>query len=186
MREDRELQGAAVAAEAEGQRGLLAGQDAEAAFEEAARLYRRSWEVAPPGAYGRLVGMLKAAIIAGEGEEFAAYALGQLADGEGPTASYARALAALLTGDDDGTAAAAAAMHEGGEAFARAADALAALADGDREAYARAVAAVVADFEARELHLTGVPFADTALMLEKLAEPRGLAAHPSSRLLPPL
>lgn len=184
MREDRELQGAAVAAEAEGQRGLLAGQDAAASFEEAARLYRRSWEVAPPGAYGRLVGMLKAAIIAGEGEEFAAYALGQLSGAEGPTAAYARALAALLTQDDAGAADAAAQMRAGGDAFARAADGLEALAHGDGAAYARAVAAVVADFEGRELHLTGVPFADTALMLERLAEPRGLAAHPRSALLP--
>jgi hypothetical protein len=29
-----------------------------------------------------------------------------------------------------------------------------------------------------------VPFADTALVLERLAEPRGLAARPSSPLLP--
>jgi len=29
-----------------------------------------------------------------------------------------------------------------------------------------------------------VPVADTALMLEALAEPRGLAAHPASELLP--
>jgi hypothetical protein len=29
-----------------------------------------------------------------------------------------------------------------------------------------------------------VPVADTALMLERLAEPRGLAAHPASALLP--
>lgn len=184
MREDRELQGAAVRAEAEGQRALLAGEEGAGRFLEAARLYRRSWEVAPPGAYGRLVGMLKAAIIAGEGEEFSAYALGQLAGADSPTAAYARALAALLTDDDDGAAAAAARMREGGDAFARGADALGALASGDREAYARAVSTVVADFEGRELHLTGVPFADTALMLERLAAPRGLAVHPRSTLLP--
>jgi hypothetical protein len=44
--------------------------------------------------------------------------------------------------------------------------------------------AIVEDFEGREAHLTGVPIADTALMLERLAERRGLAAHPESLLLP--
>jgi hypothetical protein len=46
------------------------------------------------------------------------------------------------------------------------------------------VAAIVADFEGRDEHLTGVPIADTALMLERLAGARGLAAHPASALLP--
>ena len=50
--------------------------------------------------------------------------------------------------------------------------------------YAAAVRAIVADFESRDEHLTGVPVADTALMLERLAEARGLAAHPASALLP--
>ena len=44
----------------------------------------------------------------------------------------------------------------------------------------------MADFEAREEHLTGVPIADTALVLERLAERRRLAAHPRSALLPPV
>ena len=75
-------------------------------------------------------------------------------------------------------------MREGSPAFGRAADAIAALAAGDADAYASAVRAIVSDFEGREEHLTGVPVADTALMLERLAEPRGLAAHPASALLP--
>ena len=75
-------------------------------------------------------------------------------------------------------------MRAGSAAFGRAADAIEALADGDDEAYAAAARAIVADFEGREEHLTGVPVADTALMLERLAEPRGLAAHPRSALLP--
>ena len=75
-------------------------------------------------------------------------------------------------------------MRAGSPAFGRAADAIEALAGGDAEAYAAAVRAIVADFEAREEHLTGVPVADTALMLERLAEPRGLAAHPRARCCP--
>ena len=64
--------------------------------------------------------------------------------------------------------------------------AVAALAGRDREAYAAAIAAIVADFEAREEHLTGVPIADTVLVLERLAERRGIAVHPRSPLLPPV
>jgi len=177
----------AIAAEARGQRALLDG-DAETAADAmraAADGYRRSWEVAPPTSYGRLVGMLKAAVIAGDAEAEAAYARGALPDApESPTAGYAVAVAALVQGDDAGAAAAARGMRAAGPAFVRAADAVEALATGDANAYAAAVAAIVADFEARERHLTGVPIADTALVLERLAEPRGLAASPSSALLP--
>ena len=75
-------------------------------------------------------------------------------------------------------------MREGSAAFGRAADAISGLAARDGDAYAAAVRAIVSDFEGRDEHLTGVPVADTALMLERLAEPRGLAAHPASALLP--
>ncbi|MDX6538490.1 MAG: hypothetical protein QOI71_100, partial [Gaiellales bacterium] len=102
------------------------------------------------------------------------------------TAAYALALACLAAGDDAGAAAAAEGMASGGEAFARTAHALTGLARGDENAYATALRAVIADFEARDLHLTGVPIADTALVLERLAEPRGLAQRPSSPLVPPL
>ncbi len=44
----------------------------------------------------------------------------------------------------------------------------------------------MADFEGREQHLTGVPFADTALMFERLAERRGMAAGVRSSMLPPV
>ena len=50
-------------------------------------------------------------------------------------------------------------MRAGGEAFARTADALGSLAAGDRAAYDAALRAIVADFEARDAHLTGVPIA---------------------------
>jgi hypothetical protein len=42
----------------------------------------------------------------------------------------------------------------------------------------------VADFEGREQHLTGVPIADTVLMLERFANARGMASRPVSALLP--
>lgn len=186
--EHRALQAAAVAADAEAQRCLLAGDPvgAKPHLRSAQQLYRESWEAAPPGGYGRLVGMLKAAILLGEAEEAAAYALAALAFGtESATAAYALALACLAAGDDAAAASAAQQMAAGGDAFERTSAALAALARGDEAAYAEALRAVIADFESRELHLTGVAFADTALVLERLAAVRGLEQHPQSRLLPP-
>jgi len=183
----RELQARAVEADAAAQQRLLAGDPGAAGpfLRESERLYRESWEAAPPGGYGRLVGMLKAAILRGDAAEAAGYALRALADTAGsPTAAYAVALARLAEGDDAGAAAGAGEMAAGGEAFERTARALAALARRDAPAYDAALRGVIADFEARDLHLTGVPFADTALVLERLAEPRGLAQHPSSPLLP--
>jgi hypothetical protein len=187
--EHRELQAAAVEADAAAQRCLLEGDraGAEPHLRVAEQRYRESWEAAPPGGYGRLVGMLKAAILRGNAADAAEYALGALAFGtESPTAAYALALACLAAGDDVAGASAAEQMAKGGEAFERTAAALAALAHGDAAAYATALRAVIADFEARDLHLTVVPIADTALVLERLAEARGLAQRPCSPLLPPV
>ena len=174
----------AIAADGEAHRELLASGAARTALRRAADRYRASWEAAPPRSYGRLVGYAKASILAGE--DPAPYVREQLGEPDSPPAFWALALAALADGDDEGAARAAVGMHAGSEAFGRAADAVAALAAGDREAYAAAVGAIVADFEAREEHLTGVPIADTALVLERLAERRRLAAHPESELLPPV
>ena len=182
-----ELLGEAIATEADAQRALLAGDvpAASRAFAEASRLYRASWEAAPPGSYGRLVGLLKAAVLGGDAREEAEYVAAQIPDDAGsPPASYARAVAALVEGDDAGAVAAADGMRTGSPAFVRAADAITALAAGDVAGYREAVAAIVADFEGRDEHLTGVAIADTALMLERLARPRGMAARPSSPLLP--
>jgi hypothetical protein len=177
---------AAIRADGEGLRALLDGDDerAQERLAEAVARYRASWELAPPRSYGRLVGMLKAAVIAGDAAEAAAYVRSQIAEADSPPSSYALAIAALVEGDDDGAGALAEGMRGGSPAFGRAADAIEALASGDAAAYAASARAIVADFESREEHLTGVPVADTALMLERLAEPRGLAAHPQSALLP--
>ena len=177
----------AIAADGEAQRALLAGADAREPLGRAARAYRASWEAAPPRSFGRLVGYAKATILAGG--DPSAFVREQAGEGDSPPSWWALALAALAAGDDGAAARAARAaegMRGGSEAFGRAADAVAALARGDRDGYAAALAAIVADFEGRENHLTGVPIADTALVLERLAERRGLAAHPSSPLLPPV
>jgi len=177
----------AIELEARAHRALLDGdpETARTAFVEAAARYRASWEVAPPGGYGRLIGMLKAAVIARDAQTAARHAREALPqDADSPPAHYARAIAALVEGDDDAALAGAAGMRAGSPAFGRAAAGIEALARGDAEAYAGALAAIVADFESRGEHLTGVPIADTALMLERLAEPRGLARRPASPLLP--
>jgi hypothetical protein len=179
---------AALAADAEAQRALMAGRrgGARRALRDAARHYRASWEAAGPAAYGRLIGLVKASILAGDASEAAAYVRAQIGpEGASPPAWYALGLAALVDDDDALAARAADGMAAGGEAFARAAAALGALAAGDGAAYRAALGAIVADFEARAEHLTGVAIADTALVLEALALPRGLAAHPSSPVLPP-
>jgi uncharacterized protein len=175
----------AIAADGEAHRLLLAGDDAREPLRRAAAAYRTSWEAAPPGSYGRLVGYAKASILAGENPvEYVRDQLGP--DDRTPPACWARALAYLADGNDARAARAAEGMHAGSEPFVRAADAIASLAAAERDAYAAAVQAIVDDFEGRQEHLTGVPIADTALVLDRLAERRLMAAHPRSPLLPPV
>jgi uncharacterized protein len=173
----------AIAADGEAHRLLLAGDDAAEPLRRAAAAYRTSWETAPPGSYGRLVGYAKASILAGENPlEYVRDQLGP--DDRTPPACWARALAYLADGNDARAARAAEGMYSGSEPFVRAADAITALAVTEREAYAAAVVAIVDDFEGRQDHLTGVAIADTALVLDRLAERRRMAAHPRSPLLP--
>jgi hypothetical protein len=193
--EHAEVLADAIRVEADAHRALLDGETERAGhlMRAAAERYRRSWELAPPRSFGRLIGMLKALVISGDEDaapEAAAYARAQIAaqvatdDDASPPAWYALAIAALVEGDDDRARRAAAGMRAGSDRFVRAADAIDALVRGDAAGYAAAAGAIVADFEGREQHLTGVPIADTALMLERFAERRGLAAHPASALLP--
>ncbi len=190
MSEAQDRLGAALEAEAEGLRALLAGERpvATAALRRAAAEYRASWEAAGPRSFGRLVGLLKATLLAGEpGDAEAAYVLAALPDPpDTPVSAYAAALAALTVGDDERAAGLAEAARPGGEAFALVADAVSALAVRDRNAYAVALDAMVADVAERPAHLTGVRIADTAAVLELLADRRGLAQRPASDVLPPV
>ena len=142
----------------------------------------------PPKSYGRLVGLVKAAVLAGQATAAATEVRAALdgdADAEGsPVASYVLAVAAVIVGDDAEVAVRAARMEPRGGAFERTAIALRAIADGDAETYAAMLAAIEADFAARTDHLTGVAIADTAVMLELLAGERGMAVNPSSPLVP--
>ena len=184
----QELLTEAIEREGDAQRQLIDGHPdaAGAKFAAAAELYRQSWEAAPASAFGRLVGMLKAAVLSGGGAEQAVYARAALAgaDPESPTANYARAISALIAGDDDDAQVWAARMIAGDDAFARTAEAILALAAHDETRYAAALETIVRDFERRTEHLTGVAIADTALMLEALAGRRGMAAAIESPVLP--
>ena len=65
------------------------------------------------------------------------------------------------------------------------ADALAALSSPDPIAYTEAVESVLESFETRDAYLEDLPAADTVLMLQGLAERRGIArAELESALLP--
>jgi len=184
----RELLAAAIQRDADGQRALLGGDEdrARAAFQVAAGLYRQSWEAAPPRSYGRLVGMLKSSVLAGNGRESADYIRGAIADSEAgsPTAAYARAIAALIADDDHAAQIWASQMRGASDAFDRTANAIIALARRDRAAYGAALEAIVRDFERRIDHLTGVAIADTALVLERLAADRDITVTVISPLLP--
>ena len=125
-------------------------------------------------------------MLAGGGEEQAAYATEALVrdESDSPAAAYARALAALIAQDDEAACRWAARMEGGSDAFDRTAEAIDALARRDGARYAKAVEAIVDDFEQRADHLTGVAIADTALMLQELAARRGIAAGIESPVLP--
>jgi hypothetical protein len=75
-------------------------------------------------------------------------------------------------------------MRAANDAFRRAGEGIAAIADSDPQRTAEAVEAIVGDFAERDEHLTGVPIADTALMLVRLAEDRGVQVAVQSPLLP--
>ncbi len=178
----------ALEAEAEAQRLALNGAEeaSQRAFLHAAEHYRRSWELASATSYGRLVGMLKTAILGADAQPAARYVRAQL-DPEpeaSATAAYALALAALVEDEDAQAGRRTAAMRGASEAFERTADAIDALVASDDAGYTEALRAIVRDFEARPEHLTGVPIADTALVLERLAARRGMSSGVTSPLLP--
>ncbi len=171
----------ALAAEARAYRLLLAGDDARAELVEARDRYLDSHAETGPTSWGRLLGALKLAILAGDGvEAIAERALAETTAADSPASGYVRALAQVASGVSPDVSL----MVAAGGVFERTGRALAGLGEHDAVAYAAALGEIVADFEARSEHLSGVPFADTAAVLERLAEQRGMAAHPHSPVLP--
>ena len=173
---------AAVQAEAAAYRALLRGTDAHPALVQARDEYLASHAETGPTSWGRMLGALKMAILAGDGlDAVARQAVAETAAAaESPASAYVRALAMVALGDQPDVEP----MLEAGEAFALTGRALAALAAADEPAYAAALGELAADFEARQAHLTGVAFADTVAVLECLAARRNIAVRPASEMLP--
>jgi hypothetical protein len=184
----RQLTRMGNAAGAAGLTALMAGRDAAPWLIRAAETYRRSWEHAPPGSWGRPIGALKARILAGDWEgaaDDARWALEEgAAESESPIGRYAAALAYAVLGewDDVRVHADYARTHE---SFPNeVADALAFVAAEDVVGYAVAVEAVLESFETRDEYLEDIPVADTVLVLQALADRRDMAAELASPLLP--
>ena len=131
---------------------------------------------------------MKARLLAGDwpgAESDADWALETgCAEAESPIGRYAACLALLVLGRDEEAGQLAATIQRRDDFPRDVADALRALATGDAQAYERAALSVLASFEAREDYLEDVPIADTVLVLQALAAPRGLAVELSSNLLP--
>jgi hypothetical protein len=188
----RQLVRVAMAAGGAGLARLMQDRRGEAAgwFARSAERYRESFEHAPPESWGRLIGAVKSRVLAGDWEgasEDARWALAQgPAESSSPIGRYAATLAALVLADDAEAGRLAQNLRrEPDDRFpSPVADALAALAAGDAGRYGDAVRAVVESFEHRDEYLEEIPVADTVLVLEALAERRGVAAHPRSQLLP--
>jgi len=157
-------------------------------FATAVERYRESYEHAPPGSWGRPIGILKARILAGDwdgAEADARWTLEQNAeDAPSPIGRYAACLALLVLGRDDEARVLADGLRTHADFPTPVGEALAMLAAQDPVGYVEAVEAVLESFERRDEYLEDLPVADTVLVLQALATRRGLAAELSSPLLP--
>ncbi len=162
--------------------------DAGEWFARAAGRYRESFADAPPGSWGRSIGAMKALVLACDwsaAEEAAHWALETgAAEADSPIGRYAAALAELVLGRDAEAREHADAIRTHPEFPHDVGDALAFIAAQDAAGYVTAVESVLESFETREEYLEDLPVADTVLVLQALAQRRGIATELSSPLLP--
>jgi hypothetical protein len=169
---------------------LMAGDTEEGRewFARAVERYRESYELAPPGSWGRPIAILKARILAGDwdgAESDARWTLEQGAGGaESPIGRYAATLALLVLGRDQEARTLADGLRMRDDFPAPVADALVYIAAGDALGYIDAIEAVLDSFETREDYLEDLPAADTVVVLQAFAARRDMAAELSSPLLP--
>ncbi|HLY95454.1 MAG TPA: hypothetical protein VKP14_11470 [Gaiellaceae bacterium] len=170
---------------------LMDGRRGDAAewLRRAADRYRESWDAgAPADSWGRPIAAMKALLLAGDDAGAAAqWALDAGAEkSESPIGRYAATLALLVLGREHDALHVAGTLRERDDFPRDVADALAELAAGEnRVEYAVAVESILDSFEQRTDFLEDVPVADTVLVLQALAAPRGLAIDlPASPLLP--
>jgi hypothetical protein len=171
---------------------LLMAGDAEAGdwLRRAAARWRESWDAGDGrAAWGRPIGALKASLLADDDaavEELARWTL-ELgsATADSPVGRYAGTLALLALGRWPEARHVAEPLRARDDFPRDVGGALAFIAANDVVAYVEAVESVVESFEQRDDFLEAVPVADTALVLQKLAQRRGIeAALPASRTLP--
>jgi hypothetical protein len=169
---------------------LMAGDTEEGRewFARAVERYRESYELAPPGSWGRPIAILKARILSGDwdgAESDARWTLEQGAgDAESPIGRYAATLALLVLRRDQEARALADGLRTRDDFPAPVADALAYIAAEDPLGYSDAIEAVLESFETREDYLEDLPAADTVVVLQAFAARREMAAELSSLLLP--
>ena len=157
-------------------------------FGRAVEAYRESWADAPPGSWGRPIAAMKSRLLVGDAADAEArWALDAGADeSDSPVGRYAAALAHLVLGNDERARVHAEAVRTRDDFPRPVGDALATIAAGtDAVGYVEAIEAVLESFETRSEYLEDVPVADTVLVLQALAELRGIHADLSSALLPP-
>ncbi|HMI28435.1 MAG TPA: hypothetical protein VK490_01940 [Gaiellaceae bacterium] len=157
-------------------------------FAKAAERYRESYEHAPPGSWGRPIGILKAGILAADwsgAEADARWTLEQGAgEAESPVGRYAGCLALLVLGRDAEARVLADGLRTHADFPQPVGDALAMIAAQDPVGYVEAVEEVLDSFEQRDEYLEDLPVADTVMVLQALTARRGIAAELSSPLLP--
>jgi hypothetical protein len=169
---------------------LMAGDTEEGRewFARAVERYRESYELAPPGSWGRPIAILKARILSGDwdgAESDARWTLEQGAgNAESPVGRYAAAVALLVLGRDQEARAFADGLRTRDDFPAPVADALAYIAAEDTLGYIDSIEAVLESFETREDYLEDLPAADTVVVLQAFAARRHMAAELSSPLLP--
>jgi len=169
---------------------LMAG-DTEAArewFARAVERYRESYELAPPGSWGRPIAILKARILAGDwigAQRDARWTIEQhAAEAESAIGRYAAVLALLALDRDDEARLLADNLRARDDFPASVGDALSSIAARDPRGYVGAIEAVLESFETREDYLEDLPVADTVIVLQALGARRNVAAELSSPLLP--
>ena len=186
----RQLTRLGNAAYGAGLSALMLGEEGAEWFARAAARYRESFDDAPPGSWGRPIGAIKAHVLAGDwdaAEDAARWALeAGAAEAESPIGGYAACLAELVLGRVHEARVQADAVRIRDDFPAAVGDALAMIAAGsDEVGYVVAVEEVLESFETRDEYLEDVHVADTVIVLQALAERRGLApAELSSPLLP--
>jgi hypothetical protein len=166
---------------------MLGAPDAATWLGRAAATWRESWQGGE--SWGRPIGAIKAALLAGDDDAAGEYARWALEAGaersESPIGRYAAALALLVLERWPDARHAADSLRERDDFPRDVADALAYLSAHDVVGYVEALESVVESFETRTEYLEDARVADTALVLDLLARRRGIEVDlPESDLLP--